>query len=136
MKKAVCIVIRKAPDAKCSIERYFSISRKNDSTKWGFPGGKVEEDETNIQAIIREVHEEIGVLIKEEDAVEIFNDVCPGDVYYDVTTYLFTGDMDFSQTKAEEGYNLGYMTSCDLCDYTFSPFSDYNRKVFKALGEL
>ena len=36
---------------------------------WGFPGGKIEGDEGPLSAAIREVQEEIGVKIEEENIV-------------------------------------------------------------------
>lgn len=39
--------------------------------KFNFPGGHIEEGETPIQAAIREVGEECGLVLKEEDMVQI-----------------------------------------------------------------
>jgi 8-oxo-dGTP diphosphatase len=33
--------------------------------RWGWPGGKVEEDETPLEAMRREVREEVGCLVQE-----------------------------------------------------------------------
>lgn len=43
-------------------DRYLSISRRNDATRWGLPGGKVDPYEANVEAICREVEEETGVI--------------------------------------------------------------------------
>ncbi len=47
----------------------FAIS--NEGGKCIFPGGKREKNETNIQAIQREVKEETGITLKESDFTEI-----------------------------------------------------------------
>ena len=47
----------------------FIISKEGD--KYIFPGGKREENESNIEAIQREIKEETGILLKQEDFREI-----------------------------------------------------------------
>jgi 8-oxo-dGTP diphosphatase len=48
----------------------FLVKRKNSAwaeSQWNFPGGLVEEDESIMQAAIRETQEEIGVTVKAND---------------------------------------------------------------------
>jgi bis(5'-nucleosidyl)-tetraphosphatase len=45
----------------------FLIVKNRTSQFWGFPKGHQEEGETTINAAIRELHEEAGIQIKEED---------------------------------------------------------------------
>lgn len=61
----------------CFIQRYNEIlllkraSHKAEGNTWGIPGGKVESSETPLQAILREVKEETGILIDSEKAKDI-----------------------------------------------------------------
>lgn len=52
-KTAVCVLLEK--DGK-----FLSVSRKNDPTDFGLPGGKLDFGETLIQCAVREVKEETG----------------------------------------------------------------------------
>jgi len=56
--------------------RIIFIRRKNPPYKglWAFPGGFVEYGETVEEAVIREVREETGVIIKIQDLLGIYSD--------------------------------------------------------------
>ncbi len=45
--------------------------RKPQGHTWGIPGGKMDEGETPRMAVVREVFEEVGIKIKEDELEEI-----------------------------------------------------------------
>lgn len=53
-KKAVCALIMRGDYVLC-------VSRKDDPTDFGLPGGKVDDGETTLQALTREIKEETGL---------------------------------------------------------------------------
>lgn len=128
MKQAVCVLI----PSKFS-SGFVAVSRRNDTSRWGLPGGKVDEGESNLDAILRETLEEIFLKIHPNEVIPLFSDVCPGEVSYWVTTYLYT--YDTIALKAEEGLTLNTLSRSQLSDSSISPFAEYNTKVFEALDQ-
>ena len=131
MKKAVCLVLPQ--DGK-----FLAISRRNDFTHWGIPGGKVDPFETNAQACKREVQEELGLTIELIDLEPLWVGFCPEKlappVDYWVTSYLHVpkAPIDLDKLVPELGFRLQWMTRDELENPALSPFADYNVNVFKA----
>lgn len=132
MKRAVCLLIEDEG-------KFLSISRRNDNTQWGFPGGKVDSfDKNEFDAICRETEEEISLQIHDCDLIPIFVDVCYGKDGNDflTTTFLYVPtskhDMIIFRNHAipEDGMELDWLTKEQLSDPKISPFWEYNQKVF------
>lgn len=139
MKSAVCMLLplSPAPDAAYRDIRFLAVSRRNDTTRWGFPGGKVDEGESNLEAVVREIFEETGLVLDARELEPIFSDVCPGkgpeDTYW-VTTYVWkrpAGPLEQLLTL-EEGLTFAWQTPGQLADPALSPFASYNHGAFEA----
>lgn len=63
-------------------------SQKVDSHRgeWGFPGGKIEEGETSVDAAVREVYEETRLRISPKNLVYVFT--MKKDSYKDIVFYI------------------------------------------------
>lgn len=134
MKLAACLMLP-LPDNK-----FLAISRRNDTTRWGMPGGKVDPGETVLQAVLREVLEEIGLSLTEAEVQPVFEGVCPGqgpDDTYLVTTFVVTAALGerLNALKPEDKMELAPLSQAELEDPNRSPFATYNAGAFRAYQE-
>lgn len=129
MKSAVCLLYINDDGM------VLSVSRRDNPSQWGFPGGKVDLGESNVEAVQREVFEEIGVLAGDISYEPLFCGPCEGDVNYWVTTYTLKDLVKNIIFVPEPGLSIAWKNMNDLCNIRISPFADYNRRVFAALKE-
>lgn len=123
---AVCVLF-------INYDHVLSVSRRNDITKWGLPGGKVDPGESAISAAVREVQEEIGFSVEPSRLMYLYRAECPGEVHYDVITYLYMGPVpSIHQLVPEAGLHVAYLPRQFLVNPDGSPFAGYNEGVFEA----
>ncbi len=85
---------------------------------WEFVGGKVEEGEGKIQALIRECREELDILVCVND---VFMDVVHQ--YPDITVHLtlFNAEIAAGLPKMLEHNDIRWIKAAEIPDYNFCP---------------
>ena len=115
----VAVVVLLNPEGKL-----LAVSRKDNRTDFGLPGGKMEPGETFEECAIRETREETGLEIS--DPVEIFRRM---DGIYEAVAFAahWTGEIQSREGEGEARW-------VDPQEILKGSFGDYNRKLFAALG--
>lgn len=83
-------------------EQILLLKRNNSGTsggKWCMPGGKLEKNETPLQAVIREVTEETGIILLPKEVV-FFQTICKRTLQKDYLLHLFKAT--FPSTKPSD----------------------------------
>lgn len=95
--------------------------------KWEFPGGKVEQDETVTQALIRELKEEVALNVHaSQPFMALSYDYPDKQVLLDIHTVS-----DFSGTAQRlEGQQIAWVDKTELCHYDFP---DANKPILTQL---
>ncbi len=100
--------------------KILSVSRKTDTTQRGLVGGKVENNETFLQAAIRETKEETGLDVF--GLIPIFSRT-DNDFFCVVYIGQWKGEI-----KPQNGEN-GIVEWVDFEDIKIGPFGEYNTKL-------
>lgn len=120
MKNAVCVLITDKD------KNILSVSRKDNHNDWGLPGGKLEDNESFLDAAIRETLEETGYSIEIIDVSNYFE--CTDNDYL-VRTYKakIVSDLRIPVSNKETGI-VSFRNKIDLLK---GSFSEYNFNCFK-----
>lgn len=121
-KVAVCAIVFKG-------EKILGVTRRNKPNHWGLPGGKVENNETLRQALIREVKEETDLDVVYSKL--IFSD--EDDEGW--TTFCYLCGTTGEPKVKEEGIGVAYILFDDLL-VDHAPFKQYNTKLWHHLMNL
>ncbi len=122
--QAVCIAIIHS-DGK----QILSVSRKHNCHDWGLPGGKVEQGESLLEAISREVEEEVGLQLNISNLVPVFTLMAGSHL---TTTFLYPFEHLPSQFifQTQETGHVGWRPFSDVLKGTFG---DYNKGLLHTL---
>lgn len=101
---------------------FLSVSRKNDATKRGFPGGQVDSGETVEEAMKRELWEETGLKALEYEKFFVDYDG------FDFQTTCFLVSKFEGEAYSKEAGVVEWVEKEKLFDL---PFGWYNKKVFE-----
>jgi mutator protein MutT len=121
--------MQNSPQAACCLilsddGKVLAVSRKDDPTAFGLPGGKVDPGETAMQAAARELQEETGLTATSLHQVFVRKE---HDGY---TTTTFATEVEGEINTPESGV-IRWVSP----EVLFAgPFGEYNRRLWRKLG--
>ncbi len=104
------IVTRKNGDGATEILNVLAHNK----TKYGFPGGKIEENESPEQAVVRETVEELGVEPTDIEQKGLYSALTPEGRKIDM--YVFTGSVSDNIGPNAEIAELHWLTYQQMSD--------------------
>ncbi len=87
---------------------------------WEFPGGKVEDNETPENALVRELHEELGITVEVADLEPLAFASHTYDDFH-LLMPLFDCAHWQGEIKGREGQALAWVTAAELGHYEMPP---------------
>jgi 8-oxo-dGTP diphosphatase len=102
------------------------VVRKHGTTRFMQPGGKPEPGETPSQTLIRELHEELGVLLDEGDLEPLgtFISEAANEPGHRVVAEAFAASIEATQVTAQaELAELRWITPADAANLPLAPLS-------------
>ena len=105
------------------------VSRKHDHNDFGLAGGKVDPEDISLKsALIREIKEESGLTVKEEDLLQVFSMYKDDHMGYTYLCEEYTGEIE-----TDEPHVVKWGTFKDVNE---GSFGTWNKLVCSALIEM
>lgn len=114
--------------------RILAISRRNDRTKFGLPGGKAEEKETAEEAAIRETMEETSIIVKRASLIYHRVEPADGPNGMDFHSYCFYAEEWWGQPASSEEGEVKWLTPEEVT-ISKAAFGQYNTQMLKLFRE-
>lgn len=136
IKYASCVlVIKKIEDDRYTEYKFISVSLKDDHTDFNIPGGKVEKNEHMKTAAVRELKEETGIELEENNIMLLHSgpDLINGG--YSVNTYyhiLKNGDGEKYNINTCENHIIKWLPLIHLTKS--KTWKEYNTEIFKKIS--
>jgi 8-oxo-dGTP diphosphatase len=114
--------------------RYLITQRRESAVLpnlWEFPGGKVETDETDAQALAREVHERLGVQVEVGQMISFVSH--PYEQYI-VDLYLYECRLMTHSLQARGVQDFRWISSDQFDQFEFAPADEAS--MSQLLGEI
>lgn len=124
MKEAVQVVILNKEG------EVLAVSRKDDHNDFGLVGGKVDEGETPIQAIMRECLEETGIVIYENGLIPIFQMHKNGYMGYTYLAKVWDGKI-----QTDEPHVVKWTSFDTIIDGTFGYWNKLVAESLLSMGK-
>ena len=108
-----------------------AISRGEDTSKWGMPGGKVENNESLDVAVVREMYEETGYVIASPQSV--YTAFVPGETNFICTTFIAQVVAKAPDAPRSHPFE-GEVAWVDPTVLANGPFGEYNQALYVHLN--
>ena len=97
--------------------------------QWALPGGRLDRDETVVDAALRELHEEVGLRLDETHVLGLLDDYTTRSGYVMTPVVLWAGahaELDVNPAEVAHAYRIGLTELCrpDSPRYVTIPESD------------
>ena len=113
-------------------DRYLITQRRPSAVLpllWEFPGGKVEPNESDTEALCREVYERLGVEIEVGQQISSVNHPYE---HYSVDLHLYECKLKSEHVQTRAVYAYRWVTSSEFEQYSFTPADEAS--MAKLLG--
>lgn len=129
MSKRVAVVAAIVVDSQSRVLMAQRADWQHQGGKWEFPGGKIEQHETHLQALSRELLEEVGLHI-DEQTCELFKTVDHDYSDKQVALYFYLVKGFSGTANGLEGQPVIWVDALTLPKMTIP---DANQPIVKAL---